>query len=193
MKQKYYLLPQIFVAFLILAVSIYKSSSVKYVFSQAPLATPVYNNHVQVDYALPSPIIGPNSLLWPLQALLDRADDTPESCLNNADSRLVGGAEMVEKGRVEDGYLVLEKASRYLEKSYELAAELKDNEAKGNFLRKISLASLKHREVLEIILLKAPDDGRAVVTTILDAPKMVYEKSSADLLLLGLTPPEYPF
>lgn len=180
-------------AFLILGVSVYKSTSVKYVFSQAPSPAPNLYNHVNIDYTLPTPAIRPDSLFWPVQALADRADNTAVDCLENADERLVSGAQMVGQGKVEEGYLVLEKASQYLEKSYELSRGLKDETERHDFLHKISLASLKHREVLELILSTAPDDGRAVVTTILDAPKLVYEKSSEDLNLLGLTPPEYPF
>lgn len=192
MKQKYFALPSLVLGFLILGVSIYKTASVKYVFSQAPSPTPITQKPLNINYHLPEPDITPGHVFWPVQAVIDKADTTAESYLENADIRLVAGKQMVEKGKVEEGYVVLEKAALYLEKSYEAAIETEMG-SESEMLYQISLASLKHREVLETILSIAPDDARAVVTKILDTPKSVYEKTSGDLQGAGLTPPSYPF
>lgn len=193
MKQKYYVLPQLVVAFLILAVSIYKASSVHYAFSQAPSPTPSSQKTLNITYQLPDPAITPESPFWPVQALIDKTEVTPEDFLENADVRIVAGKKMVEKGKVEEGYVVVSKAEQYLEHSYNLSFDIQDEDARYEFLNLLSEASLKHREVLEELLEIAPEDGRAVVVKIMDTPKMVYEKSSEMLLNAGLNAPSNPF
>lgn len=120
-------------------------------------------------------------------------ETTPEGYLENADVRLVAGRQMFEKGKIEEGVSVLEKAELYLSQSYNAAISKENSSEKGRFLYTLSLASLKHREILETILVRVPEDGRATVARILNTPKAVYENSASELSRLGLKAPEYPF
>lgn len=185
MKQKLVVLSFFSFAFFILAVSIIKTASVKYVFSQAPSPPPEDFEMVDIEYVLPEPPITPENLFWALHAVIDMTDTNPQKLLYNADIRLVAGARMFEKGKVEESVLVLEKAEQYLKLSFEAAGP--------EDLYQIALASLKHRQVLETILVRIPEDGRAVITRILDTPKTTYENSASKLLGAGLAVPEYPF
>src|SRR5690606_19219217 len=137
----------------------------------------------------PNPDITPESPLWPMKALIDRTNTSAESYLENADTRLVAGRTMVTKGKVEEGYVVLEKAEQYLQESYNKALQIEESNNKSEFLYKLALASLKHREVLEEVLSIAPDDGRPVVTRIMDTPKKIFEESSYNLERSGHNPP----
>lgn len=185
MKRSLTALPLFFAATLILAVSVFKTASVKYVFSQEPSPAPEESNITNVDYKLPTLSITPENPLWALQALIDMGDSEPRAYLENADMRLVAGEQMFRDGKVEEAVLVFEKAELYLKESYE-AARAED-------LYTISLASLKHRQVLETILVQVPEDGRATVARILDIPKEIYINSASDLTDAGLGAPEYPF
>src|SRR3989344_4232427 len=185
MKRSLKALPLFFAAILILAVSIFKTAAVKYVFSQAPSPSPETPQVVKVNYDLPEPGLTPEDALWPVQALIDMGELTSEAYLENADMRLVAGEQMFDSGKVEKAVLVFEKAELYLRQSYESATM--------DELYTISLASLKHRQVLETILVRVPEDGRATVARILDIPKTVYLDSASDLVDAGLGAPEYPF
>lgn len=187
MKQKLAVLPFFILALIVLSISIFKTASVKYAFSQAPSPAPEDSGleDIHIDYDLPEPPITPENPLWALHAVADMGETNHKKLLYSADIRLVAGARMFERGKAEDGVSVLEKAEQYLKLSYE-AAETED-------LYQIALASLKHRQVLETILVRIPEDGRAVITRILDVPKMVYETAASKLISAGLSSPEYPF
>jgi hypothetical protein len=193
MGKRLAILPLFLVAFLVLAVSIFRTASVKYVFSQAPSPVPETPEIASIDYALPEPELTPESPLWPVKALLDMGEQSPQEHLKNADIRLVAGLRMFEGGKVEEAILVLEKAELHLKRSLDAAVETGDLPESGEILYTISVASLKHREVLETILPRMPEDGKAVITKILDIPKTVYNGSSSELVKAGLIAPEYPF
>lgn len=193
MKQKLAILPLFLAAFLVLVVSILKTASVRYVFSQAPSPAPKNPAESAVSYDLPEVTIAPGDLLWPVQALIDMGETHPEAYLENADVRLVAGKGMFDAGKLEDGVLVLQKGEQYLARSLEAAMALPGSEEKDELTYKISLASLKHREVLETILVRAPEDGRAIVAKIIDIPKTVYDTSARELAKAGLSAPKYPF
>lgn len=200
MSQKLVAPSLIFVAFLILFISIFKASSVKYVFSQAPSPTPS-SPLALVNYPLPELSITPENPLWPAQAIIDRIQPTfaggdlsrASLYLHDADSRLVAGRSMYERGKIEESFVVLQKSEGYLMQSYEMAYLSQNPEEKEVFLLKLSMAALKHREILETILATSPEDGRAVISRLLDTPKSVFDKTSADIRGYGLIPPVNPF
>lgn len=200
MSQKLVSLPLLFVAFLILFVSIYRTASVKYVFSQAPSPTPS-NFIVKIDYLLPRVPMTPENPLWPAQAVIDRLHSSmvvtdlnrANLYLEDADNRLVAGQAMYEKGKVEESFVVFQKAEGYLRQSYEMAALSQNPEEKEIFLHRLAMASLKHREILETILTTCPEDGGAIMSRLLDTPKLVFEQTTADLRSFGITPPQNPF
>jgi len=185
-------LPTLFVAVLILLISVVRTASVKYVFSQAPSPSPETST-VTINYELPEPDVTPEDPLWPVQALIDMGGKTAEEYLYSADIRLVSGKQMFDKGKIEEGILVLQKAEQYLAKASEATVLWGDSHERSEFLYTLSLASLKHRQILETILPQAPEDSRAVISKILDTPKIIYETSSSELVDSGLTAPEYPF
>ncbi len=200
MRNKLALLPSLLVAFIVLFISIYKTASVKYVFSQEPSPTPA-NSVVNVDYPLPSPVMTPENFLWPAHAFADRLHasvatseiERAELLLGDADNRLVSGRDMYNRGKIEESFVVLAKAEGYLFQSLEMAILSEQVEEKELFLAHLAIASLKHREILETILITSPEDGRAVMSRLLDTPKLVYELSSGELRNNGLTAPSNPF
>lgn len=193
MKQKLAVLPFFLAAFLVLVVSIVKTASVKYAFSQAPSPSPENSIESTINYDLPEVNLTPEDPLWPVQALIDMGETHPEAYLENADVRLVAGGRMFDEGKIEEGVLVLQKGEQYLSQSLEAASALPGSEEREELMYEISLASLKHREILETILLRVPEDGRATVARIIDIPKNVYDSSASELTNAGLGAPEYPF
>jgi len=190
MIQRLAAVPLFFVAIFILTVSIFEAASVKYVFSQSPFPAPA--KQVRVDYVLPDLKLTPENPLWPFKVLVDNIDNSPESYLESADLRLVAGKDMFERGKIEEGIAVFEKGEMYLTKSLG-ALEPPSSEEKNAFLIKLSRASLKHREVLETILVQSPEDAKPTVATILDTPKLVYDASASALRSEGIVPPSNPF
>jgi hypothetical protein len=63
----------------------------------------------------------------------------------------------------------------------------------SEFLEKLALSSLKHREVLETMSTQAPEDAKPVFNRIGDYCKKVYEQSSHALREMGKNPPPSPF
>lgn len=201
MKQKLAFLPIFFTAFLVLLVSVAKAASVSYEFTQSPSPMPQDVRKISINYQLPEPGLSPENPLWTAKVLIDKVDSSmtwdnlqrAEEFLDDADTRLVAGEEIVAKGKVEEGFLVLQKGEQYLASSYESLSREENSPDKVQFLRKISLAALKHREILENVMLSAPDDGRAVISKVLDTSKLVYDRASLDLNSLGLEAPQNPF
>jgi len=193
MEKRLIFLPVFFVSFIILLVSFLKSASIEYAFSLSPSPAPESFNKVEVDYLLPDPLLTPESPFWFFQAVFDRFDKNAQDYLENADARLVAGLRMLNKGKIEESIVVFQKAEQYLRKSYDTALSESNGQKNGQLLYRISLASLKHREILESVLVRTPEDGRAVVVEILDIPKAIYEGSIPELIKQGLNPPEYPF
>ncbi len=193
MRKKLAALPIFLAAFFILAISVVRTASVKYVFSQEPSPAPVNFEELNIDYSLPEPGLAPDNIFWLVQAVIDMGESSPESYLENADVRLVAGKQMFENGKIEEAVAVLEKAELYLKQSYDEVVSQEGSPERNEFLYTLSLASLKHREILETILVHAPEDGRAVIARILDTPKIVYENSASELVSLGLSVPKYPF
>ncbi len=188
---------------LVLAVSIFRSSLVRYSFRLAPMPTPTPFSRCSIDYSLPYPgIIGPANPLWVIKALRDRiwlaVNFNPlkkaEIMLLLSDKRLVLGNKLVSEGEGNLGVGVLEKSTMYLFEAYQLADKAS---SKGmdvaDFVGRLSLASLKHREVLETILVQAPSDARPMINKDLGIVKDVYEKSGHMLRAIGREPAPNPF
>lgn len=200
MGNKLVLLPGFLAAFLVLFVSIYRTASVKYVFSQEPSPAPDAKI-VTVDYGLPDPEMTPENPLWPARAFVDRihasvtASDLERAALllQDADLRLVAGLSMYERGKIEDSFVVLAKAEGYLLQSYETAYLSHETEQKEMFLHTLAHAALKHREILETIMTTSPEDARAVISRLLDTPKSTYDQASGALRDRNLVPPPNPF
>jgi hypothetical protein len=191
-------------AFLILIISIFRIAEVKYVFSQAPSPTPLNSpKPVSIDYNLPDPgSISPDSIFWPLEALRDRIwltftinpSKKADIYLLLADKRLGDAKLLFEKENPDLGISVLTKAEKYLElamKEEEVAQKQGNNTT--DFLKRYSMATLKHREVLEELMADAPEDARPLIVKMENYPKTLFNSARDGLLEAGATVPQNPF
>ena len=101
---------------------------------------------------------------------------------------------LFEKGKPEVGYSTLTKAEKYLE---EAGVQERENREAGvdtsKFLKRISLASLKHFQVMEELKAMAPEDAKPEIIQTQNYAKRVYEEAMNAINELGGTPPENPF
>lgn len=191
-------------AFVVLAVSVLRSSKINYVFSATPSPLPGgAEEEIKIDYVLPYPgKILPDSPLWFLKVLRDKvwltvtlnSSRKAELMLLMADKRLLSAKALFEKDKAGLAYSTLTKAEKYLEK----AAGQEEKNRKGGadtkeFLDRLAKASLKHRQVIKEILAIAPEDARPGIITTENYAKNVYKNSRDALQSLGITPPKNPF
>ncbi len=104
------------------------------------------------------------------------------------------GKKLYEQGEFNESLAVFDKSEQYLHKALEyLRGQDRLNASDTEVLRQISLASLKHREVLEELLAVAPDEARAVIIKTLNTPKNIYKDTRVMLEQVGETAPSNPF
>lgn len=200
------MLPTIVAAFSVLTVSVLRAASTDYVFSQ-PSPAPVVGiesaGQTKIDYFLPFPgkILSDNSL-WYFKALRDKFwlifTFNPERKMNLlllfSDKRLAGSKILFEKSKPELGFSMLIKGEKYLKQAAKLEAESRregiDTKA---FLLKLSKAALKHRQVIEEIILIAPEDAKPDLVKAEDYSKNVFKETRDAMNSLGMEPPNDPF
>lgn len=190
---------------LILLISVFRTASVKYEFTGVVLGSQNDETapmRVNYDLAFPGKVL-PDNPLWPVKALRDRvwlATTTShtrkaELLLLLADKRISASHTFFVENKPEVGYETLLKAEHYLS----LAGEkMKQNSDEGldqrDFIRQLALASLKHREVIELQILPiAPDDARPEILQTLDTTKKTYEEAVHLMNQHNLNLPENPF
>jgi hypothetical protein len=194
------------VAVAILAISVFRTASIKYEFSQEPSAigaAVLGEATVEIDYYLAYPgRVLPDHPLWPLKALRDRlwflvtTNPSRKAELNLlfADKRLGSSKLLFEKGKAGIAYSTLTKAEKYLEETSNLE---KENRREGidtsAFLERLAKASLKHFQVMQEILAIAPEDAKPGIIQTEDYAKRAYEDARNALLEKGLSAPENPF
>lgn len=201
-------LSALFFALGILFVSVLRTAEVKYEFSDSLITS--YKNpsvlgaeavNVPYNLAYPGKIL-PDSPLWPLKALRDRiwlgitTNTGRKADLNLlfADKRIGMSKVLFEKGKAEEGFSILTKAEKYLEKALLQEVENRDNSMDtSEFLKRLAYASLKHRQLIEEILLIAPEDARPTIIETKRYSKNTYEKARQALNEKGLDVPENPF
>lgn len=199
-------LSTIIVAFGILTVSVLRAASVDYVFSQpspAPLLGTESSSQMKIDYFLPYPgkILSDNSL-WYLKALRDKLwlvftfnpGRKMDLLLLFSDKRLAGSKILFEKEKPELGFSMLSKGEKYLEEAARLEAESrKEGIDTKSFLIKLAKSALKHRQVIEEIILIAPEDAKPNLVKVEDYSKGVYKEARDAMNSLGMEPPNDPF
>lgn len=133
------------------------------------IPTPTPTPKSKVDYDLPYPGILPDHPLYFIKAVRDRvfeffvSDSVKKSeyYLLLSDKRLNMGLFLLNKGKTDQAVSAIEKGEKYLEKSL---AEFEKAKAAGKdvtpALAKLSLAVLKHEEVLNEVLEKVPDSAK---------------------------------
>lgn len=193
------------IASAILLVSVLRSAAVHYAFSQSPTATPepTAASEIEVNYQLPyQGRILPNSPLWPIKALRDKIWVSitfnplkkAELYLLLSDKRIAASLAMFEKDESELGVSTLTKAEKYLELAGEQykKAEEKGLETTG-FLTNLAMSSLKHRQLIEDMLIIGPEDAKPVVHETANYSKKVYELARDGLGEKGREAPENLF
>lgn len=191
-----------FIAFAILAVSLFRSASVKLVFSQSPSPSPAPEmEEVIYEFAYPGRIL-PDSPFWTAKVIRDKMwlslTTNPlkraEKLLLFADKRLASSKILFERKKPELAVSTLSKAEKYLEqavKQERIAAERGMDT--GEFLDKLAIASLKHRQVIEEEFSIAPEDAKPVMTETLNYPKQMFEEVKVTLGQEGRDLPVSPF
>jgi hypothetical protein len=192
------------IASAIFLVSVLRSAETKRVFSQSsPPSDQEEIEEVEINYYLPYPgRILPDHFLWPVKVFRDKlwlfitvdAVKKGEILLLFSDKRLVSAKDLLKKDKPELAITTLTKAEKYLEQAVdqEELARGKGGET-GSLLEKLSLATLKHRQVIEEILTFAPEDARPIVVATCDYPKRLFNEVKTSLMKLGLPFPKNPF
>lgn len=207
MNKKFLLSLLTFVAaFVILSVSVLQSASVSYVFAtQTPQnPSPLKNKVPEIEYALPYPgSIMPDSPLWGIKALRDKVwyfittnpGKKAELALLFADKRIAASQTLFEAKKPDIALSTLSKGEKYLELA---ASEEAIARGKGyntsEFLKKLALASLKHRQIIESrIILLSPEDAKPEIVKIEDYSKNAYKASRDALNSKAIPAPKNPF
>lgn len=193
-------------ALAILTISIFRSASVSYVFTTPiPDATKVLSAQTsEIDYQLPFPgKVLPDSPIWTIKVIRDRIwlaltfDPQKKAELNLlfADKRLAASRILFESGKPDIAFSVLSKGEKYLELSFEEENRAREAGAEtSDFLLRLSLASLKHRQIIEdVILPLSPDDAKPGIIRIEDYSKNTYKNTRDALNSKGKPTPISPF
>lgn len=192
-------------AFAILFTSVFRTASVKYVFSQG---TEIQEEgqegrSVEIDYILPYPgRIAPDSPLWPIKAFRDKVwlmltsnpDRKAELKLLFADKRLAMSKILFESDKSEIAFSTLTKAEKYLEEACVMEQESRQRGTDTSaFLTTLSKAALKHRQIIDEILTIAPEDAKPGIGRVQDYSKETYNKTRNALREKGIPVVENPF
>ncbi len=128
----------------------------------------------KIDYFLAYPGILPDHFLYPVKMIRDRIwlwltiepKKKAELMLLFADKRLGAGKALIEGNKVDLGVSTLTKGEKYLQRA---VAEIikKDKEDSRILLEKLSLAALKHEEVLLELQEKVSGETKGTLETIL--------------------------
>lgn len=204
MRKKFLLgLTTFVVAFVILSVSVMESSSISYVF-----ATPVPANSTgiktpTIEYNIPyTGKVSPDSPLWFLKALRDKvwymstSDHLKkaEMALLFSDKRLIASKTLFESKKPDIAFSTLTKGEKYLEiATIEEGIARKEGVDTTEFVNKLAIASLKHRQIIEELLPITPEDAKPEIIKIEDYAKNTYKYCRDILNSKGMTSPKNPF
>lgn len=201
-------LSTVFIAFLVLSISVLRSSIIRPMdaYSATPkpkTETPSQEKKIEINYVLPyTGRILPDSPFWFIKALRDRIWLTvttnslrkAELSLLFADKRLTASEELFKKDKPLLALSTLTKAEKYLETASQLEAkERKTGVDTKSFLMTLANASLKHLEEIEMILTLAPDDIKPEVIKVESYANNVYKESRDALQSQGAIAPKNPF
>ncbi len=191
------------VAVLILVISIFSSSQVEYVFSQSSTPAPIFGEKVNVEYQLPfAGKVEPDSVLWPLKAFRDKVwilvsiDPVKKAEVLTllANKRIIFAKNLMEEDNSELSVSTLTKSEKYLEQAVaqEKLARAKKKDTK-QLLQQLAMSTLKHRQLLEEMLVSAPEDAKPVIVKTIDTNKQLFSDINMSLNSLGLEAPQNPF
>ncbi len=192
-------------AFGVLSISVLRSASISYVFAvSSPSPTPVTSAKVtKIDYQFPYPgKVMPDNILWNLKAGRDKLwylitfnhSKKADIALLFSDKRLLLSKSLFQNKKPDIALSTLTKGEKYLE-----IAETEEGlaRAKGEdtsiFLTKLATSSLKHREMIEEMLVIAPEDAKPEMIKIEDYAKNTYKAARDALNSKGIPAPKDPF
>lgn len=189
------ILTTLVIALVILSASVLRSATPRYAYTPIVLSEKTESSKLMtVDYLLAYPgKINPDSTLWYLKVIRDKAwytftfskDKKTELNLLFADKRLNSSLYLFTNNKPDLGYNTLTKSEKYLEKA------VPSDASDGEYLNKLALASLKHRQVIETEILPiTPEDLRPNVIRVSDYSKETYKKARDLMLSKGLVPPQ---
>lgn len=196
----------IIAAFSILTVSVLRAASVGYDFSgtlQVQALGTGKAKEMEIKYYLPYPgkILQDNTL-WFVKALRDKLwlklTFEPlrkmDLLLLFSDKRLAGSVILIEREKASIALSTLGKGEKYLEEASKLEAKSrKEGVDTKSFLPKLANAALKHRQVIEELLLIAPENVKPSIVKTGDYSKNVYREARDAMKSLGMDAPESPF
>lgn len=191
------------VALVILLISIFNSSEIKYPVSKTHPQTAGEAKEVKIDYNLPhAGNILPDSPFWKLKALRDRIwlgvttshTRKAQLALLFADKRLVMTKILFEKGKADIALSTFTKGEKYflLAIEEEKKARFKGMET-GEFLQQLATSALKHREVAENLEDLAPEDAKPILIRTEIYAEDTYRTARDVLYSKGIEPPKNPF
>lgn len=141
----------------------------------------------KIEYNLPYPGILPGHPLYKLKMVRDRilslfiSDPVKkaEYNLHMADKRLNAALFLLDKGKTKLAESTISKAEKYLEKSSN-GMEQAYNAGRDitSLVSKLSLATLKHQEVLTEVLEKVPEEAKAGIQNALKKSEKGIERVS---------------
>jgi hypothetical protein len=190
-------------AFAVLFVSIFNSSSVTY--SLCKSSTQVVNGQKApiIDYTLPfMGYVLPDSPFWKFKALRDKIWfgittshlRKAQLALLFADKRLAMAMDLFERGETEIATSTFTKGEKYL------AIAMNEEEiarAEGtfvnDFISKLAVAALKHREVAEDLEKTAPEQARPIIIEMEIYSEDTFTRAKDALNIIGLPIPKNPF
>lgn len=190
-------------ALIVLFISIFNSSAIKYPSSKLQEQPLDCLNVPEINYSLPyAGRILPDSPLWKLKALRDKVWFSvtasqirrAELALLFSDKRLVMSRILYERGEYDIAISTFTKAEKYL-----IIAVNEENEARSkglntdDFLIKLANASLKHIEIAEELIQYVPEDVKPFISKNEVYAKNAYEASKNALYSRGIVPPKDPF
>ncbi len=128
----------------------------------------------KIDYFLAYPGILPDHFLYPVKMIRDRIwlwltvepTKKAELMLLFADKRLGAGKALIEGNKVDLGVSTITKGEKYLQRAVTEAIN-KGEEGNRVLLEKLSLAALKHEEVLLELQEKVSGEAKGTLATIL--------------------------
>lgn len=136
-----------------------------------PEATPT-----PVKYTLVYPGILPDNFLYPIKMFRDKilfiltTDPLKKAELSllYSDKRLGAGKVLIEGGKTPLGLSTLEKGEKYLAKATsEMQSAQKRGEDITTFKEKFNRAAIKHREVLESLKNRIPDESKPILDNLI--------------------------
>lgn len=142
----------------------------------------------EVDYYLVYPGILPDHFLYPLKMVRDRIllfltvnpIKKTEVLLLFADKRLGAGKALIEGGKTELGISTLSKAEKYLERAVVQAQQAqKEGKDDKKLFEKLTIASLKHLEVLDQLLRKVSNEAKPQIEKSKEVAQRVLQAAKA--------------